>query len=106
MLSARSVPLIAAVTRRRRRPSSVTELIIYVPHILWQAGPSRIQPEGNRQMKLTIVAATGGIGRHLVGQALAAGHDVTAVARRPEAVPAGAQAVRVDLAAGDAAEHL
>jgi uncharacterized protein YbjT (DUF2867 family) len=31
-------------------------------------------------MKLTIFAASGGIGRHLVAQALAAGHDVTAVA--------------------------
>lgn len=32
-------------------------------------------------MKLTIFAATGGIGRQLLGQAIAAGHDVTAVAR-------------------------
>ena len=29
-------------------------------------------------MKLTIVAATGGIGRQLLEQALAVGHDVTA----------------------------
>ena len=34
-------------------------------------------------MKLTIIAATGGIGRHLLGQALAAGHEVTAVVRTP-----------------------
>ena len=34
-------------------------------------------------MKLTIVAATGGIGRQLLEQALAAGHDVTAVVRNP-----------------------
>ena len=34
-------------------------------------------------MKLTIVAATGGIGRQLLEQAVAAGHDVTAVARTP-----------------------
>lgn len=32
-------------------------------------------------MKLTIFAATGGIGRHLLDQAVAAGHDVTAVVR-------------------------
>jgi len=49
-------------------------------------------------MKLTIFAATGGIGRHLVGQALAAGHDVTAVARNPASLPAGVRAVRADLA--------
>lgn len=34
-------------------------------------------------MRLTIVAATGGIGRHLLDQAVAAGHDVTAVVRNP-----------------------
>ena len=49
-------------------------------------------------MKLTIFAASGGIGRHLVGQALAAGHDVTAVARNPASLPAGVRAVRADLA--------
>ena len=35
-------------------------------------------------MKLTIFAATGGIGRHLLKQVLAAGHDVTAVVRDPK----------------------
>ena len=49
-------------------------------------------------MKLTIFAASGGIGRHLVGQALAAGHDVTAVARNLASLPAEARAVRTDLA--------
>ena len=34
-------------------------------------------------MKLTIVAATGGIGRHALEQAVAAGHHVTAVVRSP-----------------------
>jgi putative NADH-flavin reductase len=34
-------------------------------------------------MRLAIVAATGGIGRQLLRQALAAGHEVTAVARSP-----------------------
>ncbi len=32
-------------------------------------------------MKLTIIAATGGVGRELLEQAVAAGHDVTAVVR-------------------------
>lgn len=51
-------------------------------------------------MKLTIIAATGGVGRHLLDQALAAGHDVTAVARRPQALPPQTQmrSVAVDLA--------
>ena len=49
-------------------------------------------------MKLTIFAATGGIGGHLVGQAIAAGHDVTAVARNPAALPAAVRAVKADLA--------
>ena len=52
-------------------------------------------------MKLTIVAATGGIGRHLVEQAVAGGHEVTAVARRPRALPDGVRAVAVDLAHPD-----
>jgi uncharacterized protein YbjT (DUF2867 family) len=34
-------------------------------------------------MNLTIFAATGGVGRNLLGQALAAGHEVTAVVRDP-----------------------
>jgi putative NADH-flavin reductase len=55
-------------------------------------------------MKLTIVAATGGIGRHLLEQAVAAGHDVTAVVRNPNKL--AGEAVRVvtaDLAAADPA---
>jgi putative NADH-flavin reductase len=39
-------------------------------------------------MKLTIIAATGGVGRELLKQAAAAGHDVTAVARNPRKLPA------------------
>lgn len=49
-------------------------------------------------MKLTIVAATGGVGRHLVDQAISAGHDVTAIARRPERITADVSTVAVDLA--------
>ena len=52
-------------------------------------------------MRLTIVAATGGIGRHLVEQAVAGGHEVTAVARRPRELPGGVRAVAVDLARPD-----
>lgn len=52
-------------------------------------------------MKLTVVAATGGIGRHLVGQAVAAGHHVTAVARGPRDMPAGVRVVAVDLTRPD-----
>ncbi|MBO0893843.1 MAG: NAD(P)H-binding protein, partial [Acidimicrobiales bacterium] len=35
-------------------------------------------------MRLTIFAATGGIGRQLLDQASAAGHQVTAVVRNPD----------------------
>jgi putative NADH-flavin reductase len=55
-------------------------------------------------MKLTIIAATGGVGRHLLTQALDAGHDVTAVARNPATLPAAilaagtARIVTADLA--------
>jgi putative NADH-flavin reductase len=58
------------------------------------------------EMKLTIVAATGGIGRHALEQAVAAGHDVTAVVRNPKQLsgPAGqARVVTADLAAADPA---
>jgi putative NADH-flavin reductase len=54
-------------------------------------------------MKLTIVAATGGIGRHVLEQALAAGHDVTAVVRNPKKLPAPVRAVAADLTAADQA---
>jgi putative NADH-flavin reductase len=54
-------------------------------------------------MKLTIFAATGGIGRLLVEQAVAAGHEVTAVARHPQGLPAGVRVVAADLARPDGA---
>ena len=38
-------------------------------------------------MKLTIFAATGGIGRQILEQAVDAGHDVTAVVRNPQKLP-------------------
>lgn len=54
-------------------------------------------------MKLTIVAATGGIGRQLHEQAVAAGHEVTAVVRNPNKLPGGVRSVAVDLANADPA---
>jgi putative NADH-flavin reductase len=54
-------------------------------------------------MKLAIVAATGGVGRHLVDQAQAAGHTVTALVRNPANLHVSVPAVAVDLAAPDAA---
>jgi putative NADH-flavin reductase len=55
-------------------------------------------------MKLTIVAATGGIGRHLLDRAIEAGHDVTAVVRNPAGLPAGVRSVRADLTTATAGE--
>lgn len=53
-------------------------------------------------MKIAIFAATGGIGRLLLARALAEGHEVTAVVRRPEAVaPSPARVVAADLATAE-----
>jgi putative NADH-flavin reductase len=55
-------------------------------------------------MKVAIIAATGGIGLQLLEQAIAAGHDVTAVARNPQNLsPAPARVVAADLASTDSA---
>jgi uncharacterized protein YbjT (DUF2867 family) len=58
-------------------------------------------------MKLTIFAATGGIGRQTLKQAAGAGHDVTAVVRNPHKLPGGlsrpVSVVTADLAAPDPA---
>jgi putative NADH-flavin reductase len=54
-------------------------------------------------MKLTIFAATGGIGRQALEQAVAAGHDVTAVVRNPNKLSAQVRSVTADLAAADPA---
>ena len=50
-------------------------------------------------MHLVILGANGGVGRHLVAQAAAAGHTVRAVARPDRAVPAasGVDVVRADV---------
>src|SRR5215475_13350048 len=52
-------------------------------------------------MKLTVFAATGGIGRALLEQAIDAGHDVTAVVRDPEKLARDVRAVTADLAEPD-----
>ena len=54
-------------------------------------------------MRLTIVAATGGIGRQILEQALAAGHDITAVVRDPRKLSRQVRVVLVDLSAPDPA---
>jgi putative NADH-flavin reductase len=54
-------------------------------------------------MKLTIFAATGGIGRQVLDQAVAAGHDVIAVVRNPKKLPGDVRTVMADLAAPDPA---
>ncbi|MDA1360110.1 NAD(P)H-binding protein [Glycomyces luteolus] len=48
-------------------------------------------------MKLTVIAATGGVGRAVLAQALEAGHDVTAVARDLSRIDSSIPAVAVDL---------
>lgn len=52
-------------------------------------------------MRLAIFAATGGVGRHLVDQALEAGHEVRAVVRRPQALHRELPVVTVDLSDPD-----
>lgn len=49
-------------------------------------------------MKLLVLGGTGGVGRHLVDQALAAGHEVTVLARTPAKVTRA----EVRVVAGDA----
>ena len=54
-------------------------------------------------MKLTIIAATGGVGAELLQQAVAAGHDVTAVVRNPGKLSRQVRAITTDLTAPDPA---
>jgi uncharacterized protein YbjT (DUF2867 family) len=51
-------------------------------------------------MKVLILGAAGGVGRHLVTHALAAGHQVSALARQPEKVTAKSD--RLTVIKGDA----
>jgi putative NADH-flavin reductase len=54
-------------------------------------------------MKLTIFAASGGIGRQILTQAAARGHEVTAVVRNPASLRGGGRIVQADLAAPEPA---
>lgn len=54
-------------------------------------------------MKLAIVAATGGVGRELLDQAIADGHEVTAVVRNPAKLDREVRSVAADLSAPDPA---
>jgi putative NADH-flavin reductase len=49
-------------------------------------------------VKLALLGATGGVGREVLSQAIAAGHAVTAVVRNPSKLPAHVDVVRQDLA--------
>jgi uncharacterized protein YbjT (DUF2867 family) len=52
-------------------------------------------------MKITVLGATGGTGQHLVRQAIAAGHHVTAVVRDPARLPVAADP-RLEIVVADA----
>lgn len=52
-------------------------------------------------MKISVVGATGGVGTLLTERALAAGHDVTAIARKPEGFPPQVRTATVDFAHPD-----
>ena len=56
-----------------------------------------------RRMSLTVVAATGGIGRQILEQAVAAGHEVTAVVRNPKKLSRQVRFITADLASPDPA---
>jgi putative NADH-flavin reductase len=53
-------------------------------------------------VKLALLGATGGVGREVLSQAIAADHAVTAVVRNPSKLPADVDVVRQDLATPDA----
>jgi nucleoside-diphosphate-sugar epimerase len=58
-------------------------------------------------MRILILGGTAWLGRHLVAEALGAGHEVTALARGMSGdAPAGARFVRADRESGDAFEGL
>jgi putative NADH-flavin reductase len=61
-----------------------------------------VRPELRK--KITIFAATGGIGQQALEQALAAGHDITAVVRNPGKVLQDVRTVAADLADADPVE--
>ncbi|MEU4326944.1 NAD(P)-dependent oxidoreductase [Nonomuraea dietziae] len=50
-----------------------------------------------QELKLTIFGATGRLGRHVLEQAVAAGHDVTAVVRNPGRLTTPVRTVVMDM---------
>ncbi|UMG92087.1 NAD(P)H-binding protein [Nocardioides sp. TF02-7] len=57
-------------------------------------------------MKITVLGATGTVGRHVVEQALAAGHHVTALVRDPDRLdPSLRDDQGLHVLAGDATDH-
>ena len=81
------------------RPGSARVFVPMQVHPLLRGTKRR-----DTEVKLTIFAATGGIGRQLLEQAVAAGHDVTAVVRNRQSLPSTpARVVIADLAAADPA---
>ncbi len=53
-------------------------------------------------MKVLVIGATGGTGRHAIRKLLERGHEVTAWARRPDAVAQDAQSEKLRVVAGEA----
>jgi len=52
-------------------------------------------------MKIVVLAATGQVGRTVLSELISRGHQVTAVARNPEKLPASINSVRDDLSSSD-----
>jgi len=70
-----------------------------------------MERKGTSRMKILVIGATGPTGREIVKQALERGHQVTAVARRPETAgfPADVRVIKADVmdaaSLATAAEH-
>jgi putative NADH-flavin reductase len=52
-------------------------------------------------VKFALLGATGGVGREVLSQVIAADHAVTAVVRNPSKLPANVDVIRQDLATPD-----
>ena len=61
-----------------------------------------LAPEARTLMKVLVIGATGGTGRHAVRKLLERGHEVTAWARRPSAVASDGQSDRLHVVTGEA----
>jgi putative NADH-flavin reductase len=62
------------------------------------------EPGRGAPLRLAVFAASGGIGRQILRQAVAAGHDVTAVVRNPKSIAADVPVVAADLSTTSPAE--